>query len=41
MNRHDKGEKVLEELFGGSRSARGPAFKDMAEITTDYLFGEI
>ena len=41
MDRHAKGQRVLDDLFGGRMSARGPAFKEMTELTVDYLFGEI
>ena len=41
MDRHDKGQKVLEEVFGAPLTASGPAFEEMTEITSDYLFGEI
>ncbi len=41
MDRHETGKKVLAEVFGGGLSASGPAFTEMTEITSDYLFGEI
>ena len=41
MDRHAKGQQILDEVFGGHLSASGPAFEDMIDITTGYLFGEL
>lgn len=41
MDRKTKGEAVLGQLFGAPLSNAGPAFEEMNEITTDYLFGEL
>ena len=41
MDRRAKGQEILDDVFGGRMTASGPAFVDMIEISTDYLFGEI
>lgn len=41
MADHEKGQKVMEQLFGANGDETRPAFKDMMAITGDHLFGEI
>lgn len=41
MGDHEKGQKVMEQLFGARAEETRPAFKDMMTLTGDYLFGEI
>ncbi len=41
MDRKVKGEALISEIFGSAPSEDRPAFREMAEIATGYLFGEI
>ncbi|MEM7120096.1 MAG: carboxymuconolactone decarboxylase family protein [Pseudomonadota bacterium] len=41
MGDHEKGQKLIEQLFGSLGGGDRPAFNDMMELTCDYLFGEI
>ncbi len=41
MADHEKGQQVMERLFGARGEEARPAFKDMMDITGDHLFGEI
>ena len=40
-DRDKKGKEILEEVFGSQLSGGDPAFREMNEITTGYVFGEI
>ena len=41
MGDHEKGQEIMEQLFGARDDETRPAFKDMMTLTSDYLFGEI
>ena len=41
MNRKQKGKDIINKMFGETAKESRAAFKEMGEITSDYLFGEI
>lgn len=41
MDRRNKGKSIIAKLFGGFAEEKRPCFKDMSNLTTDYLFGEV
>ena len=41
MDRRTRGREIVSGMFGNALKEDRAAFKEMAEITSDYLFGEI
>jgi 4-carboxymuconolactone decarboxylase len=41
FDRKGKGQEIIKAMFGEMKDDSRPAFKDMGNLTSDYLFGEI